>query len=334
MLTQLRAENAAKKGENPAERNEEVAWERRRTGGADDSADENRTARKAVPSKTPNIDVVVRVRPLNEQEAQRRDGECFHYPGNGSVLIEKQTVKPFSFSVVFEPEATQYDLFEQSGVKQLLRAALQGYTCTCFAFGQTGAGKTHTLLGPDSLYEPPQSQPELHNLVVAEDGAYGIIPRSLAYLLEMAKPMTANEGASVRIQAHFVEIYNEHIRDLLLLNPRRHPQIRYQKDTGFFLENVFKVSCETLDDLMAVLEEGVRNRHIGSTHSNETSSRGHAVLTLEIDSETVMNDRSPTSENGTKSAQPQDEVLVHRHGKMTFVDLAGEQAFAFYRFQS
>ena len=44
--------------------------------------------------------------------------------------------------------------------------------------------------------------------------------------------------------------------DLLNPNMRRYLQVRWSKNKGFYVENLFVVECESDDDLMAVLEEG------------------------------------------------------------------------------
>lgn len=53
-----------------------------------------------------------------------------------------------------------------------------------------------------------------------------------------------------------------------LLNPgsaRKPLLVRWSKKSrSFFVENLFTVECEELDDLVAVLEEGTRNRSVGS----------------------------------------------------------------------
>ena len=59
--------------------------------------------------------------------------------------------KVFTYNVVFEPEATQEDTLEHSGAKRLIDMAIDGFSSTIFCYGQTGAGKTHTLTGPPSL---------------------------------------------------------------------------------------------------------------------------------------------------------------------------------------
>lgn len=116
-----------------------------------------------------------------------------------------------------------------------------------------------------------------------------------------------------------------------LLNPgttRKPLAVRWSKKArGFFVENLFTVDCEELDDLMAVLEEGMRNRSVGRHNMNDysrfvfkklqmfkydqffNSSRSHTILTVIITSEEA-------AEGG---------VFISRTGKMNFVDLAGSE---------
>lgn len=55
--------------------------------------------------------------------------------------------------------------------------------------------------------------------------------------------------------------------------------MQFHSSIGFYVENLFLVDCEELDDLLAVLEEGMRNRSNGSHAMNEHSSRSHTILT-------------------------------------------------------
>lgn len=43
-----------------------------------------------------NINVVVRVRPLNEKEKRRKDEHVIQFPGNGQLLVNIQINKNFS----------------------------------------------------------------------------------------------------------------------------------------------------------------------------------------------------------------------------------------------
>ncbi len=39
-------------------------------------------------------------------------------------------LRPFTFNVVFEPEASQEDVIDHSGVKKLIDMAIDGFSCT------------------------------------------------------------------------------------------------------------------------------------------------------------------------------------------------------------
>ncbi|GFS13444.1 kinesin-like protein [Elysia marginata] len=137
---------------------------------------------------------------------------------------------------------------------------------------------------------------------------YGIIQRSFKHLFQQLK----KQASQKYVRASYMEIYNEQVIDLLNPNQRRYLSVRWNKNKGFYVENLFTVECETIDDLMAVLEEGLRNRQTGSHGLNEFSSRSHSVLTVTIDSE--------------MQPEPEDENLyVTKRGKISFVDLAGSE---------
>ncbi|XP_055384684.1 kinesin-like protein KIF12 isoform X2 [Condylostylus longicornis] len=252
-----------------------------------------------------NINVVVRVRPLNDKE--RNETMVLQFPGNGQIMVEgrgsgnrgSQSVKLFTYNVVFEPGATQEDILEYSGIKKIVEMAVEGFSCTAFCYGQTGSGKTHTLTGPPELFI---GKPD------PADSRHGLIFRSFLYLFQMLKDRSETNFI---LKASFLEIYNEKVIDLLNPGSARKPlAVRWSKKSGgFFVENLFTVDCEELDDLLAVLEEGMRNRSVGSHQMNEHSSRSHTILTVHIVSE-------QQTENG---------VFLSKHGKINFVDLAGSE---------
>ena len=65
----------------------------------------------------------------------------------------------------------------------------------------------------------------------------------------------SGEVTSIRIQASYLEIYNENVLDLL--NPQNSGlPVRWSVDRGFFVERLYIVDCDSLDDCLAVLEEG------------------------------------------------------------------------------
>lgn len=254
-----------------------------------------------------NINVVVRCRPINDKEIKRGDENNLVFPGEGQVWVNMdglngqgaQKPKVFTYNVVFEPEATQEDIFDHSGIKRLLDMAVEGFSCTTFCYGQTGSGKTHTLTGPPHLFEKgPHLFSEEH----------GLIFRSFVYLFSQ---LQNRDDQEFTLTASYLEIYNEKVIDLLNIGTNQKPlQVRWsKKKRGFFVENLFEIECAELDDLLAVLEEGLRNRAIASHNMNEYSSRSHTILTVNITSE--------------KKAD--DGVYITRNGKINFVDLAGSE---------
>ena len=106
-----------------------------------------------------NVNVVVRVRPLNSSERFANENNVLQFPGNGGIVAttsgqnpdKANLIKSFTFNVVFEPEATQKDVFEHCGIEEMVDLALAGYSTTCICYGQTGSGKTHTLSGPPNM---------------------------------------------------------------------------------------------------------------------------------------------------------------------------------------
>jgi kinesin family protein C1 len=83
-------------------------------------------------------------------------------------------------------------------VSQLVQSALDGYHTCIFTYGQTGSGKTYTMEGPDD--PTPETQ--------------GVIPRSVQQIFMTAKKLE-EQGWQFEMEASFLEIYNETIRDLL-----------------------------------------------------------------------------------------------------------------------
>ncbi|CAH2095892.1 unnamed protein product [Euphydryas editha] len=249
-----------------------------------------------------NINVVVRVRPVNDKELSLRERNMLEFPGKGQIICHGtasgQKPKLFSYNVVFEPAATQEDVLEYSGIKRLLEMAVEGFSCTAFCYGQTGSGKTHTLTGPPGLVESGASphSPE-----------HGLVVRSFVYLFQLIRD---RPDCHFILKASFLEIYNEKVIDLLNPGSSRKPlQVRWSKESrSFYVENLFTVDCEQLDDLFAVLEEGMRNRSVGAHAMNAHSSRSHSLLSVRVRRDVRARD-----------------VACSTLGKINFVDLAGSE---------
>jgi len=70
------------------------------------------------------------------------------------------------------------------------------------------------------------------------------------------------------------------------------------------------VECTGQEDIIAVLHEGMKNRHSGSHELNKDSSRSHSILTVYLISQTT---------------NAEDGHIFKKYGKISFVDLAGSE---------
>uniref|UniRef100_A0A6P7GSR7 Kinesin-like protein KIF12 n=1 Tax=Diabrotica virgifera virgifera TaxID=50390 RepID=A0A6P7GSR7_DIAVI len=110
---------------------------------------------------------------------------------------------------------------------------------------------------------------------------HGLVFRSFMYLFQLIQEKPEMHFV---LKASFLEIYNEKVIDLL--NPgssRKSLAVRWSKKArGFFVENLFSVDCEEFDDLLAVLEEGMRNRSVGRHNMNDYSryNFGYCISSL------------------------------------------------------
>ena len=97
---------------------------------------------------------------------------------------------------VFGPSSSQAAIFDE--VSDLIQSALDGYNVCLFSYGQTGSGKTFTMNGSPS--SPEQR---------------GIIPRAVTKILATSQKLKT-AGWQFTLEACFVEIYNENLKDLLV----------------------------------------------------------------------------------------------------------------------
>lgn len=83
--------------------------------------------------------------------------------------------------------------------EEMLQHSFDGYNVCIFAYGQTGAGKSYTMMGKQ------------------EEGQEGIIPLICEELFR--KIRSSNEGdIKYSVEVSYMEIYCERVRDLL--NPK------------------------------------------------------------------------------------------------------------------
>jgi hypothetical protein len=100
---------------------------------------------------------------------------------------------------------------------------------------------------------------------LADSPEAGIIPRSLAYLIEKS----SNTSEVLKITASYYEIYNESVRDLLNDIDTPNLPVRQSKELGFYVEGLIKRQCKGLADLIELFELGVSKRCTSAHKLNE-----------------------------------------------------------------
>ncbi|CAM9396718.1 unnamed protein product, partial [Hapterophycus canaliculatus] len=95
------------------------------------------------------------------------------------------SVNEYSFDAVFPPEAGQSEVYEGTA-KPHISELLEGINVTVFAYGATGAGKTHTMMGSERVVGTRD-----------EDGTAevsGIVPQSLVELFRLLDERAETES--------------------------------------------------------------------------------------------------------------------------------------------
>ncbi|PWY94264.1 kinesin family protein [Aspergillus sclerotioniger CBS 115572] len=299
------------------------------------------------------VKVAVRVRPPLKPDdpgyelvPQRFQRPMVHVMNPTSVAIDvPQGRKLFVFDRVFAETVDQDGVWDY--LSESVSSFLQGYNVSILAYGQSGAGKSYTMgtSGPSEQHDPR---------------SMGIIPRAAQLLFEKLegppKP-NRNSGTGLRtpsrysisstssfgkasaeknwqLKATYVEIYNEHLRDLLV--PDSTPQsdrgtvtIREDAKGRIILTGLHQVNINSVEDLMGALSFGSSIRQTDSTAINAKSSRSHAVFSLNLVQRKSANGVTPTPKDKRMSMPVEmmsgSDATVMVDSKLHFVDLAGSE---------
>ncbi|KAL1956042.1 hypothetical protein VTO42DRAFT_7857 [Malbranchea cinnamomea] len=259
-----------------------------------------------------NVKVVVRVRGFLPREIER-NAPCLISmdpktqtttllapPSSESKLQNRGKIledKTFTFDNSFwshnrnDPHyATQEDVYNCLG-EEFLDHNFEGYNTCIFAYGQTGAGKSYTMMGTP---EKP-----------------GLIPRTCEDLFQRIEN-SESPDTSYHVRVSYFEVYNEHVRDLLV--PRTDPpyylKIRESPTEGPYVKDLTDVPVRSYAEILKYIRKGDASRTTASTKMNDTSSRSHAVFTIML--KQIHHDLST------------DET-TERTARIRLVDLAGSE---------
>lgn len=249
-----------------------------------------------------SVKVAVRVRPFNSREMSR-DSKCIiQMSGSTTTIVNpkqpKETPKSFSFDYSYwshtSPEdinyASQKQVYRDIG-EEMLQHAFEGYNVCIFAYGQTGAGKSYTMMGKQ------------------EKDQQGIIPQLCEDLFSRIND-TTNDNMSYSVEVSYMEIYCERVRDLL--NPKNKGNLRVREHPllGPYVEDLSKLAVTSYNDIQDLMDSGNKARTVAATNMNETSSRSHAVFNI------IFTQKRHDAETS---------VTTEKVSKISLVDLAGSE---------
>ncbi|KAG1940840.1 kinesin-like protein KIF1A isoform X18 [Pimephales promelas] len=249
-----------------------------------------------------SVKVAVRVRPFNSREIGK-DSKCIiQMSGNTTTIINPKAPKEnksFNFDYSYwshtSPEdinfASQQQVYRDIGEEMLLHA-FEGYNVCIFAYGQTGAGKSYTMMGKQ------------------EKDQLGIIPLLCEDLFTKFNDNNTDNNMSYSVEVSYMEIYCERVRDLL--NPKNKGNLRVREHPllGPYVEDLSKLAVTSYNDIQDLMDSGNKARTVAATNMNETSSRSHAVFNI------IFTQKRHDSETDNTS---------EKVSKISLVDLAGSE---------
>lgn len=289
-----------------------------------------------MPKEAESVAVVCRFRPLNVKEKEDTSHPPFFVHPEADTVRDNRKDRTYSqFDKVLGSDCSQEECYE-SACRPLVNDVLHGINAGLFAYGQSGGGKTYSLLGQSAN-------------VYGE--LKGIIPRAIDDFFNSARMGDGEVDACVTLSMY--EIYKDELYDLLRLDIRGESmkllgrEDRYMKRSGasersgspqrsnpnplsrtmsapmrrghaddepdndfakhgppgYLSEHFPQSEKEALD----LIVEGTRRRRYAKMPLNEESSRSHGIVQLKY----VKTDKS--------TYQKTDSTLY-------FADLMGSEA--------
>lgn len=180
----------------------------------------------------------------------------------------------------------QADVFDFS-IRPTVDDILNGYNGTVFAYGQTGAGKSYTMMGAN----------------IDDEAQKGIIPRMIEQIFASILASAQNIEYTVRVS--YMEIYMERIRDLMQPQNDNLP-VHEEKSRGVYVKGLMEIYVSSVEEVYEVMRRGGLARAVAATNMNQESSRSHSIFVITVTQKNV-------------------ETGSAKSGQLFLVDLAGSE---------
>ena len=183
-------------------------------------------------SKSENVRVAVRCRPLNSAEKERGEvtvvainrslgsvaihgssaEEDAGVPSSSTTSSSSAVSRTFTFDLAYGPDSSQLSIFSETA-QPIVESVMSGYNGTIFAYGQTGTGKTHTMEG-----------------VVESEEMRGLMPNTFHHIFSQIS--TAPPHVQFLVRCSFLEVYLDDVYDLLSTTTQGQPQGEERRATS------------------------------------------------------------------------------------------------------
>lgn len=222
-----------------------------------------------------SVSVYCRMRPFNRREKELGNLGLPIQISETEVIIPERN-KIFSFDRNFDLDATQEQVFDVIG-NRVVDDFMEGYNATQFVYGQTGAGKSWTMMG-----------------VKDDTNLCGIIPRSCALMFK--RMVERPDGWIFSVEVSYLEIYMESVNDLLD-SDNLNLDLRETKTEGVYVQGLSRETVGSLHDIYDIIDRGDKNRKVAETKMNDKSSRSHSVLSIFLEQISPSNAKMLTQMN-------------------------------------
>ncbi|XP_008054116.1 kinesin-like protein KIF16B isoform X2 [Carlito syrichta] len=255
-----------------------------------------------------SVKVAVRVRPMNRREKDLEANFIIQMEKNKTTITNlkipeggtgdsgRERTKTFTYDFSFysadikSPDYVSQEMVFKTLGTDVVKSAFEGYNACVFAYGQTGSGKSYTMMG--------------------NSGDSGLIPRICEGLFSRISETMRWDEASFRTEVSYLEIYNEHVRDLLRRKSSKtfNLRVREHPKEGPYVEDLSKHLVQNYSDVEELMDAGNINRTTAATGMNDVSSRSHAIFTIKF-----------------TQAKFDSEMPCETVSKIHLVDLAGSE---------
>eukprot|EP00106_Octopus_bimaculoides_P009431 XP_014776873.1 PREDICTED: centromere-associated protein E-like [Octopus bimaculoides] len=235
------------------------------------------------------IQVVIRLRPLNERE--KHNGSDLAWQTREKRVIsatEGTNNQPYMFDRVYDCNDNTADIYHET-VEPIICATMEGFNGTIFAYGQTSSGKTYTMSGTKE--------------------EKGIIPMAMKSMFDAIDNAPSRQFL---LRVSYMEIYNEKISDLLDAEEKT-LKLLEDENRLVHVSGLKEMVFQNIDDMLAIKKKGDSRRRVAETARNEESSRSHAIFRMIIESQ----------ERQDNEDDLRDESV--RLSLLYFIDLAGSE---------